>query len=117
LLVVEDHADTARTLARLLRGAGFRVTTAGDVGSAIAAAERESFDLVVSDLGLPDGDGFEIMRAIRARQVVSGIAMSGYGMDEDIQRSREAGFVEHLVKPLDVPHLVAAIRRVTEARP
>jgi signal transduction histidine kinase/CheY-like chemotaxis protein len=116
LLLVEDHADTARALARFLRAAGLAVVTAGDVASALAAAEREPFDLIVSDLGLPDGDGYEIMRAIRARRVVPGIAMSGYGMDEDIRRSREAGFTEHLVKPLDVPQLIDAIHRVTETR-
>jgi CheY-like chemotaxis protein/two-component sensor histidine kinase len=116
VLLVEDHADTARALARFLRAAGMVVVAAGDVTSAIAAAERESFDLVVSDLGLPDGDGYEIMRAIRARRVIPGIAMSGYGMDEDIRRSREAGFTEHLVKPIGLPQLISAIRRVTETR-
>ena len=114
LLLVEDHADTARALTRFLRTAGMEVVAAGDVASAVAAAERESFDLIVSDLGLPDGDGYEIMRAVRARQIIPGIAMSGYGMDDDIRRSAEAGFTEHLVKPISVPQLIAAIRRVTE---
>ena len=113
LLLVEDHADTARALARFLSAAGMVVVTANDVASAIASAEREPFDLVLSDLGLPDGDGYQIMRAILSRRVIPGIAMSGYGMDEDIRRSREAGFTEHLVKPVAVPLLIAAIRRVT----
>jgi CheY-like chemotaxis protein len=109
ILLVEDHADTADTLTRLLRSAGFAVAVATDVASAIAMAEREPFDLLASDLGLPDGDGCEIMRI-----VVPGIAMSGYGMYEDIRRSTEASFSEHLVKPVAVPELIAAIRRVTE---
>ena len=116
LLLVEDHLDTARTISRLLRAAGFAVTTATDVASASAAASKEPFDVLVSDLGLPDGDGYEIMRRIRAIRSVPGIAMSGYGMNEDRRRSQEAGFTEHLVKPIDLPQLVAAIRRVTDNR-
>ena len=114
LLLVEDHTDTARTLARLLRAAGFEVVAAADVASAIATAEREKFDVLVSDLGLPDGDGYQIMRAVRARRIIPGIAMSGYGMEEDMLKSREAGFTEHLVKPIDLPQLIASIRRVTD---
>ena len=76
-------------------------------------AQREPFDVLISDIGLPDGDGCEIMRRIRAIGNMPGIAMSGYGMNEDRRRSREAGFAEHLVKPIDVPQLIAAIRRVT----
>ncbi len=116
LLLVEDHPDTARTLSRLLRRAGFAVITASDVASACAAAEREPFDLLISDLGLPDGSGYEIMRRVRETRSVPGIAMSGYGMEADVRRSHEAGFTEHLVKPVDVPELVAAIRRVADGR-
>ena len=114
LLLVEDHADTARTISRLLRAAGYAVVAAADVASAIAAAQREPFDLLISDLGLPDGDGYEIMRAIRAERPVPGIAMSGYGMGKDVRRSLEAGFTEHLVKPIAMPQLLAAIGRVTD---
>ncbi len=70
----------------------------------------------MSDLGLPDGDGYEIMRRIRAIRSKPGIAMSGYGMNEDRRRSNEAGFSEHLVKPVDLPQLIAAIRPVTDNR-
>jgi len=113
LLLVEDNADTAHALGRLLGRAGFVVLTATDVASAIALAQRETFDLLISDLGLPDGTGHEVMRHVRGRSAVPGIAMSGYGMDEDLRRSREAGFSEHLVKPINVPQLIEAIRRVT----
>jgi two-component system CheB/CheR fusion protein len=116
VLLVEDNQDTARTLARLLRLSGFAVTTAADIAGTRAAAEEESFDLLVSDLGLPDGTGYDVMRAIGKKCDCPGIAMSGYGMEEDQRRSREAGFSEHLVKPIDVPQLLAAIRRVTEGR-
>jgi len=116
LLVVEDHADTARTLARLLKGAGFAVILAEDAAGALAEMERESFDVLLSDIGLPDGSGTDVMRGLRARGTVPGIAMSGFGMEEDVRRSREAGFSEHLVKPVAFEKLMEAIRRVTENR-
>jgi CheY-like chemotaxis protein len=92
------------------------VTTATDAASASAAVDREPFDVIVSDLGLPDGDGYELMRRIRTIRSMPGIAMSGYGMNEDRRRSHEAGFSEHLVKPIDLEQLIAAIRRVTDNR-
>ncbi|MBE2287604.1 MAG: PAS domain S-box protein, partial [Prosthecobacter sp.] len=113
LLVVEDHADTLRTLTRLLTSMGCTVLTAGSVASAVELAARESFDMVLSDLGLPDGDGREVMRRVRARRNVPGIAMSGYGTDEDVQRSREAGFCEHLTKPVEFSTLKQVILRLS----
>ncbi len=112
LLLVEDHADTARILIRHLGRAGITAVQASGVKSAIALADREPFDLLVSDLGLPDGSGYDIMRHVRSAYHIPGIAMSGYGMEEDMRRSREAGFAEHLVKPIDLRELIAAIRRV-----
>jgi two-component system CheB/CheR fusion protein len=116
LLLIEDHRDTARTLSRLLRNAGFTVLVASNVAAAVAAAEREEFDVIVSDLGLPDGTGYEVMRRVRNIRGIPGIAMSGYGMEEDVRRSLNAGFTEHLVKPIDSQQLIAAINRVTENR-
>ena len=75
------------------------------------AAEHENFDLVISDLGLPDGMGYDIMRGVRAHSGTVGIAISGYGMDDDIEKSKAAGFVEHLIKPVDPSALEAAIAR------
>jgi DNA-binding response OmpR family regulator len=68
---------------------------------------------VVSDLGLPDGDGLDLMRQLRDQYGLRGIALSGYGHDQDIRESREAGFIEHLVKPIDFARLEAAVRRVS----
>jgi CheY-like chemotaxis protein len=113
ILVVEDHPDTARTLTRLLRRAGYVVTCAPGVAEAAMKASRESFDLLISDLGLPDGDGHEVVRRVRASRMVPAISMSGYGMEEDVRRSREAGFAVHLVKPIDLAQLLTAIRQVT----
>jgi len=112
LLVVEDHADTVRTLGLLLRRAGFVVTTAQDIATALRLAEAQTFDLLVSDVGLPDGTGFDLMREISKRHAMPGIAMSGYGLEEDVSRSFDAGFSEHLVKPVRVTQLEQAVRRV-----
>jgi CheY-like chemotaxis protein len=68
---------------------------------------------MVSDIGLPDATGYELMRQAKARHGVTGIALSGYGMEEDIRKSKEAGFSEHLVKPIDIPQLLEMMRRVT----
>jgi signal transduction histidine kinase/CheY-like chemotaxis protein len=111
LLLVEDHADTADAMADLLRALGHEVTVARSVGSALGAAEAQggSFDLVVSDVGLPDGSGLDLMRQLSSRYGLKGIALSGYGMEEDVLRSREAGFSRHLTKPVDMQALKAAI--------
>ena len=114
ILLVEDHDDTRRLMARLLKGMGHAVTTAVSVGDALAAAERGGgeFDLVLSDLGLPDGSGHDLMRQLRDRWNLRGIAVSGFGMEEDIAQSRAAGFVDHLIKPVHVGVLQAALARV-----
>ncbi len=113
VLLVEDHGDTARVLAKLLKLAGFEVKTAGSVAAALQLAAAEPFDILVSDIGLPDATGYELMAQIRERHGIRGIALSGYGMEDDIRKSREAGFVDHVVKPVNVDHLQAVIQRVT----
>jgi CheY-like chemotaxis protein len=114
ILLVEDHHDTRYVLSRLLAGLGFEVTAAGSVKEAVEAAAGQSFDLLLSDIGLPDGSGMDVMRQIANRHKVKGIALSGYGQDEDLRRSREAGFVTHLTKPVNLQTLQDAIRKVTE---
>jgi PAS domain S-box-containing protein len=113
ILLVEDHADTAEAMAALLSVLGHRVTVAGTVAAALAAArEAGGIDLVVSDLGLPDGHGHDLMRELAGRHGLRGIALSGYGMEEDIRKSHEAGFERHLTKPVDAESFKAAIRQV-----
>ncbi len=113
ILVVEDEPATLRIMARLLRGLGHEVTTAGTITAALERVEAGDFDLIVSDIGLPDGTGLEMMRRIVARRgPVPAIALTGYGMEDDIQRSREAGFTAHMTKPIDFPKLGAMIRQV-----
>ncbi len=97
---------------RLLQKSGHSVKTAADIRSAGSLAAGEAFDLVVSDLGLPDGSGLELMRRLRDEYGLAGIALSGYGMDEDVAASKNAGFVEHLTKPVDWNRLQAAINRI-----
>lgn len=105
LLLVEDHESTLQTLASLLRRDGHQVTTANTIANAQTAASQDTFDLVISDLGLPDGNGNQLMARLRATHGLRGIALSGYGMEEDIAQSREAGFVAHLVKPVAIAEL------------
>jgi len=111
LLLVEDHPDTLRVLSRMLSKMGYHVLTAATVKAALAVIDEQPFDLLVTDLGLPDGEGYDVMRHLRTRSEIPGIVMSGFGMEEDMRRSRAAGFAEHLVKPITIPHLVAAIER------
>ena len=121
ILLVEDHADTAEAMADLLRVRGYRVTlalsrTAGLAAAAAAADGSSSIDVVVSDLGLPDGSGLDLMREISGRYHLAGIAVSGFGTEEDIRQSREAGFAEHLTKPIDLRDLEKALQRVVAGR-
>ena len=112
LLLVEDHGDTARIMCRLLRGEGYEVETAADVATALELAGSQSFDILVSDLGLPDGSGLDLMRALRSQGAeIPGIALSGYGSEQDVKRSREAGFSAHLTKPVSLPKLEEAMAR------
>jgi PAS domain S-box-containing protein len=112
ILLVEDHADTAFMLSRLLESAGYAVETARSADEALRRLEAETFDLFVSDIGLPDATGHELMRRARKCCKVQGIAISGYGMDEDVRKSLDAGFSEHLTKPVNLAALEQAIRRV-----
>ena len=99
---------------RLLEGYGHRVQTANCVNRALKVAATGEFDLVISDLGLPDGSGLDLMHQLRTRHGIRGIALSGYGMDDDVQRSREAGFAHHLTKPISPDDLEAVIGQVIQ---
>jgi CheY-like chemotaxis protein/anti-sigma regulatory factor (Ser/Thr protein kinase) len=112
ILLVEDHSDTQQMMARLLESAGHRVQTADCVNRALNVAASAQFDLVISDLGLPDGSGLDLMHQLRTRHGICGIALSGYGMEHDVQRSRAAGFAHHLTKPITPDRLEAAICQV-----
>ena len=116
LLLVEDHQDTARVLRRILEKAGYAVTHAGTVAAALEFARAGQFDLVISDLGLPDGTGLELMRGLHEPYGLDGIALSGFGTEDDLAASSAAGFAEHLTKPVDWPQLRGAIDRLLARR-
>lgn len=115
ILFVEDHEDTARVLGRILRNAGFDVSHAGTVAEARTLAVNKRFDLLISDLGLPDGSGLELMKTLRDTQGMKGIALSGFGTDEDVAASAAAGFAAHLTKPVDWDRLRVEIERIRMA--
>jgi PAS domain S-box-containing protein len=109
ILLVEDHAPTRNTLELLLQRRGYHVVTVGSVAEGRAAAEKEKIHLVISDIGLPDGNGFELMTELKQRYQLRGIALTGYGMESDVSRSLAAGFVVHLTKPVRVQSLNEAL--------
>jgi PAS domain S-box-containing protein len=115
VLVVDDHADTALVLSKLLSMSGHKVRTAANAAAALDLAAKEKFDVIVSDIGLPDVTGYDLMRQIKSRYSTKGIAMSGYGLEEDVRKSREAGFSDHVIKPANVDHLERTIRRVVDS--
>ena len=113
VLLVEDDIMTARVMAKLLRQNGYLVTTANSVAAALRVDDGD-YNFIVSDIGLPDGTGLDLMRAIRLRRDVPAIALTGYGMEADVQRSLEAGFAAHLTKPVDFAKLDLMIRQVVK---
>jgi signal transduction histidine kinase/ActR/RegA family two-component response regulator len=115
ILLVDDHQDTCTALERLLVRRGHLVATAHNMRSAMETAVRNQFDLLISDVALPDGTGLELMMHLHAISGIPGIAISGFGNNGDIKRSLEAGFCEHLVKPIKPEALEAAIDRAIVA--
>jgi PAS domain S-box-containing protein len=112
ILLVEDHADTRHVLYRLLSSLGCTVSAAGSVKEARELSDAQPFDLLVSDIGLPDGTGHDVMSYIRTRHATRGIALSGFGQDDDIRRSHEAGFELHLTKPVNFQMLRDVILKI-----
>jgi CheY-like chemotaxis protein len=116
VLVVDDSVDGAESLALLLRLAGYDVRVAHDGPTALRASAAARPEVVVLDIGLPNGmDGYEVARRLRAQpggDHMTLIALTGYGQDDDRRRSGAAGFAAHLVKPVDPPELEAVIARL-----
>ncbi len=112
ILVVDDNRDAADSLSMLLRFTGHTVETAYDGMAAIDIATSGSFDAILLDIGLPSINGYETARRIRAQarnQGVTLVALTGWGKDEDRQRSEVAGFDAHLVKPVDFAALTKVL--------
>ncbi|HLW25124.1 MAG TPA: ATP-binding protein [Steroidobacteraceae bacterium] len=116
VLLVEDHADTRAIMEAFFLGLGCAVKSAATAAEALELAARTPFSVVVSDIGLPDLSGTELMRTLHSRHGLKGIALSGYGMDRDVRKSREAGFDAHLIKPVNLDLLEQTLRELA-ARP
>ena len=116
ILLVEDHVDTADVMAHLMRSLGHDVAVAASVAEALAATHARTFDLIVSDVGLPDGTGLDFVSTVRQHSQVPAIALTGYGSDEDIRRCLAAGFTAHLTKPVNFTQLEVLIQRTAEAK-
>ena len=111
ILVVDDHADSAALLARLLKIEGHIVQTAGSIAEATSFCESATFDLLISDIGLPDGTGYELMAKLHERYGIRGIALTGRD-DVETSAAQGAGFESYLTKPVNFPDLYAAVARV-----
>jgi hypothetical protein len=114
ILLVEDHHDTRRTLARLLQHFGHDISVADCTESAFDILRSKTLDVVLSDIGLPDGSGYDVIMAAKKSQKVTGIALTGFGMEEDIQRSKDAGFDFHLTKPVDFHELRSVLAQAAK---
>jgi PAS domain S-box-containing protein len=112
VLTIEDHEDTAIVMARMLEEMGHTVVAANSVASAVDILTREKFDLIVSDIGLPDGNGVSLIHAVRAFCDAPAIALTGYGMREDVERCLNAGFNKHVTKPVTFEILQQIIAEV-----
>jgi CheY-like chemotaxis protein/anti-sigma regulatory factor (Ser/Thr protein kinase) len=109
ILLVEDHEDTNRSLTNLLRRRGYHVQSALNFQSALDLSANEEFDVLISDLALPDGSGIDLMQKLSSKPALR-IALTGFGMEDDIRKSYAAGFKYHLVKPIDLNKLDSLIQ-------
>jgi signal transduction histidine kinase len=114
ILVVDDHADTLATMERILARRGHTVFIARDAESALTIVSSEPLDFLISDIGLPDRSGLALMQEVLQIKNLKGVALSGYGAEEDLARSREAGFSGHLTKPISIEDLFALIASESE---
>ena len=112
ILVVDDHADSLKAVARLLRLNGYTVYTARTAEEAKALASARICDLVIGDLGLPGENGFDLMRDLRAAYGVKGIAVSGYTERQDVKDALAAGFDRHMAKPVMYSELLQAVQEL-----
>lgn len=112
VLLVDDHADTRSVLSRLLNKFGHEVVTAESADKALKILNGGTFDVLISDIGLPDCSGYELVREAKRRQPLKGIALSGFGMEEDVKRSVEAGFDCHLTKPINFQDLQSLLEKL-----
>ena len=114
ILVVDDHHDTCTGMKMMLERRGYDITLAHSADQAVEKARHQEFDLLISDIGLPDRSGYDLMRELQATRNLRGIAISGFGMEHDVSRAKAAGFSEHLTKPINFERLEEAIHGVLD---
>jgi two-component system CheB/CheR fusion protein len=112
VLIVEDHADSAEILSRILQLKGHDVKAVGSCQGALQACSEQAFDLLIADIGLPDFNGWELLKMVREKWAIKAIAVTGYGMSMDVNHSRTAGFDRHFTKPINITELNAAIMQL-----
>ena len=112
ILVVEDHSDTLQALSRLLSHFGHEISTADDARSAVDMIRAKEFDVVLCDIALPDGSGFDVIGEAKRRGAVKAVAISGFAARDDIERGRKAGFDFHLAKPVDFHELRSVLGQI-----
>jgi CheY-like chemotaxis protein len=117
VLVVDDHYDTCTGMKMMLERRGYQITLAHSAEQAMEKVRAEDFDLLISDIGLPDRSGYELMREVRTSKALPGIALSGFGTEQDVNEAREAGFSEHLTKPINFERLEEAIQNLLDLEP
>jgi len=113
LFLVENHEDTVRYMQLYLEQLGYKVSVAPDMATAVREIPKSHCDVLISDIGLPDGDGWQLMEKLADHRPRFAIAMSGYGTSNDQHKSRAAGYDHHLVKPF-VPDALLALLREAE---
>jgi signal transduction histidine kinase/CheY-like chemotaxis protein len=114
VLVVDDHHDTCLGMKMMLERRGYQITLAHSAEQAMEKARTENFDLLISDIGLPDRSGYDLMRDLGTNKGLRGIALSGFGTEHDVNKARQAGFSEHLTKPINFDRLEEAIHSLLE---
>src|SRR6059058_2296241 len=112
ILLVEDHRDTRRMLSRLLTHFGHEVLAADNVRSALGIIASGELDVLLCDIGLPDGSGYDIISRAKRKQPIKSVALTGFGTEEDVRRSKDAGFDFHLVKPIDLHELQTVLDKL-----
>jgi len=112
ILVVEDHSDTLQALSRLLAHFGHEISLADGAQNALNAIESEEFDVVLCDIALPDGSGYDVVAHAKRKGPVTAVALSGFAATEDIERGRQAGFDFYLGKPVDFHELRSVLAQI-----
>jgi signal transduction histidine kinase/CheY-like chemotaxis protein len=112
VLLVDDHHDTCIGMKRMLERRGYEITVAHSADQAVEKVRTQDFDLLISDIGLPDRSGYELMREVRLSKNLPGIALSGFGTEQDVNQARAAGFSEHLTKPINFERLEKTIQNL-----